>query len=52
VVQIGPPTGAPSLDPHWEALTSETQQAFHIIASLDFINSFYLAGGSGKVLSG
>ena len=39
-----------SFDPHWEALTSETKQAFHLIASLDLINRYYLAGGSGLAL--
>src|SRR5574341_1048654 len=36
--------------PHWEALTPETQQAFHKIAGLEFIDSFYLAGGTGLAL--
>lgn len=36
--------------PHWEALTPETQLAFHKIAGLEFINSFYLAGGTGLAL--
>jgi len=38
------------LDPRWEALTPETQQAFHKIAGLEFIQSFYLAGGTGLAL--
>ncbi len=37
-------------DPHWEALTPETQQAFRKIAGLEFIDSFYLAGGTGLAL--
>jgi len=37
-------------DPHWEALTPETQLAFHKIAGLDFIKDFYLAGGTGLAL--
>ena len=37
-------------DPHWEALTSETRQAFHLAAGLEFIQHFYLAGGSGLAL--
>lgn len=37
-------------NPHWEALTPETQQAFHKIAGLEFIDSFYLAGGTGLAL--
>jgi hypothetical protein len=36
--------------PHWEALTPETQQAFHLAAGLEFIERFYLAGGSGLAL--
>jgi len=37
-------------DPRWEALTPETQQAFHKIVGLEFIQSFYLAGGTGLAL--
>lgn len=36
--------------PRWEALTPETQQAFHKIAGLDFVDRFYLAGGTGLAL--
>jgi hypothetical protein len=36
--------------PRWEALTPVTQQAFHKIAGMEFINSFYLAGGTGLAL--
>jgi len=36
--------------PHWEALTPETLQAFHIAAGLPFISQFYLAGGTGLAL--
>lgn len=36
--------------PHWEALTPETQQAFHSMARLPFIDRFYLAGGTGLAL--
>jgi len=36
--------------PHWEALTPETQQAFHKIAGLEFTRGFYLAGGTGLAL--
>lgn len=39
-----------SFYPHWEALTSETKQAFYLFASLDLINRYYLAGGSGLAL--
>lgn len=38
------------LTPHWEALTSETRQAFQIAASLSFIKRYYLAGGTGLAL--
>ena len=37
-------------NPHWEALTPETHQAFHKAASLPFIGQFYLAGGTGLAL--
>jgi hypothetical protein len=37
-------------EPHWEALTTETQQAFHTAAGLDFIPDFYLAGGTSLAL--
>ena len=37
-------------DPHWEALTPETRQAFHKAAGLPFIDHFYLAGGTGLAL--
>jgi hypothetical protein len=33
--------------PHWEALTPVTRDAFHLLGRLDFINRFYLAGGTG-----
>ena len=36
--------------PHWEALTPETREAFHHVARLPFIQSFYLAGGTGLAL--
>jgi len=38
------------ISPHWEALTSYTQLAFRKIANLDFIQRYYLAGGSGLAL--
>jgi predicted nucleotidyltransferase component of viral defense system len=50
---VGPvelPTGISLPHPHWEALTSETQQAFRKVAGLDFISRFYLAGGTGLAL--
>jgi len=37
-------------NPHWESLTTATRQAFHQIARLPFIKSFYLAGGTGLAL--
>lgn len=37
-------------NPHWKALTPETQQAYRIIADLEFIHDFYLAGGTGLAL--
>jgi hypothetical protein len=37
-------------NPHWEALTAETQQAFHLAAGLELIQRFYLAGGTGLAL--
>lgn len=37
-------------NPHWEALTPETQEAFRQAARLPFITSFYLAGGTGLAL--
>jgi len=38
------------LNPHWEALTPETRQAFQIAATLPFIRRYYLAGGTGLAL--
>jgi hypothetical protein len=38
------------IDPHWEALTSTTREAFEIMARLPFLRSFYLAGGTGLAL--
>lgn len=37
-------------NPHWEALTPATRQAFHQVARLPFIKNFYLAGGTGLAL--
>ena len=37
-------------EPHWEALTAETQNAFHLVSRLPFIQRFYLAGGTGLAL--
>jgi hypothetical protein len=37
-------------DPRWEALTPETQNAFHLVSRLPFIRRFYLAGGTGLAL--
>lgn len=36
--------------PHWEALTPVTIQAFRRVANLPFIEQFYLAGGTGLAL--
>ena len=36
--------------PHWEALTVETQEAFHLVSRLPFIQRYYLAGGTGLAL--
>ena len=36
--------------PHWEALTPGTRDAFRLLGGLDFINRFYLAGGTGLAL--
>ena len=47
---VGAPTGGALPSPHWEALTSETQQLFRKAAGLEFINRFYLAGGTGLAL--
>jgi hypothetical protein len=40
----------PLSNPRWEALTPATRQAFHQVARLPFIRSFYLAGGTGLAL--
>ncbi len=37
-------------NPHWEALTAETQLSFHLVEKLPFIERFYLAGGTGLAL--
>jgi len=36
--------------PHWEALTDKTLQAFRLVAKLNLIQRFYLAGGTGLAL--
>lgn len=36
--------------PHWEALTTATQDAFHLLSRLDLTPRFYLAGGTGLAL--
>lgn len=38
------------LNPHWQALTPATRDAFHLAASLPFIQRYYLAGGTGLAL--
>ena len=34
----------------WQALTPATREAFHLVASLSFIQRYYLAGGTGLAL--
>lgn len=36
--------------PHWEALTLPTQNAFHLLEKLEILRHFYLAGGTGLAL--
>lgn len=36
--------------PHWEALTSDTQELYKRLATLPFISEFYLAGGTGLAI--
>lgn len=36
--------------PRWEALTPDTRRAFEQLARLQFIKSFYMAGGTGLAL--
>lgn len=38
------------LNPHWQALTPATRDAFHQAAGLPFIQRYYLAGGTGLAL--
>lgn len=38
------------MQPYWEALTPQTQDAFHLTARLPLIDGFYLAGGTGLAL--
>lgn len=40
----------PLQGPHWEALTAETQDAFHLAGRMPFIERYYLAGGTGLAL--
>lgn len=37
-------------NPHWEALTPETKEAFHLVGKLDFVKRYYLAGETGLAL--
>ena len=37
-------------NPHWEALTLETQEALQRVSEFPFIHRFYLAGGTGLAL--
>jgi hypothetical protein len=36
--------------PHWEALTTKTRDAFHLLSDLEMVSRFYLAGGTGLAL--
>lgn len=36
--------------PHWNALTSATQEAFHLLSKFELTQNFYLAGGTGLAL--
>ena len=36
--------------PHWESVTPATQDAIHLLARLEFIQRYYLAGGTGLAL--
>ncbi len=38
------------IQPHWESLTPATRHAFELMTGLPFIQSFYLAGGTGLAL--
>lgn len=38
------------IQPHWEALTPDTQAALRLAGELSFIHRFYLAGGTGLAL--
>ena len=38
------------MHPHWEALTPQTCDAFHLAARLPLTRDFYLAGGTGLAL--
>ena len=38
------------LHPHWESLTPATRDAIHLLARLEFIQRYYLAGGTGLAL--
>ena len=37
-------------NPHWEALTPNTQSAFHLLGEQEVTRRFYLAGGTGLAL--
>ena len=39
-----------TLIPHWEALTPATREAFNLLPQFDFIDRYYLAGGTGLAL--
>lgn len=42
--------GTLNYPPHWEALTQTTREAFHLLPGFDFIERYYLAGGTGLAL--
>jgi predicted nucleotidyltransferase component of viral defense system len=39
-----------TIQPHWNALTPATREAFNHLPELDFIERFYLAGGTGLAI--
>jgi hypothetical protein len=42
--------GAVGFQPHWESLTPSTYDAFKLLPRFDFIDRYYLAGGTGLAL--
>jgi hypothetical protein len=39
-----------TLNPHWEALTPATREAYNLLPQFDFIDRYYLAGGTGLAI--